>query len=186
MKYVNEIANRTIVKMSNLSSSLSSSNSFLNKKSKREENHQNKSPVLVSNPIHEPKLDKMQIGSIDSTGRYIPFLKHNPEDVDNVDNKSALSANSGDNLNNVWNFGNELSILDSNFDVKSIGSQRSRLRKKFNRFLDILPLNKDKRDRSSSSNNEFGFSDDIDDKEMAERIAAMIVNDVMKANNMNQ
>jgi hypothetical protein len=200
IKYIGEVLNRTLTSLtrhpsysSEDNSSLSSSNSSLNKRVSNEDKlPKNKQvqlkPVTVTTTqshLWSRPNDSMQIGSIDSTGRYVPYLKHDP-----VDDDTDMTVG---NINDAWDLKND--EIDPNFDLNNVvhTSSKSKLRKKFNRFLNMLPMkNRNGRQRSRSRSTETGVyfrvpnQDEDDDEKMAERIAAMIVNDVMKANNQLQ
>lgn len=182
----------TLSNLSSGSSSLSSSTTSLNKKTTK--NSETKPQIESSSkasvlPLWSRSVNKMQIGSIDQTGRYIPHLKHDPEDQEDDEIDLATS----DDLNSAWNLNGDFSsVLDSNFDVNALSSStKTRFRKKFNRLLNLLTINKGNRERSSSrSSNENGYfrvadMDEEDEKKLAEKIAAMIVNDVMKTNQLH-
>lgn len=191
LKYVNEVLNRAIITMSkssslssDSSSSLSSSNSSLNKRTEAAGSIAKSSQLSpkASDTFNStrPSLDKMQIGSIDSTGRFIPYLKHEPES-DDTEVRSSEAAN--------------LPEVESTFDLNNIVhiSRKSKMQKRLNKFLDLLPIGGRNRSRSKS-NDATGYysrvpavgSDDEDEEKMAEKIAAMIVSDVMRTNQLHQ
>jgi hypothetical protein len=196
------------------SSSLSSSNSSLNKRPVTTDNnkqqqrlkqrslnskHQTTQQVVKPAPVQQlPQQqpaqlwsrpnDRMQIGSIDRTGRYVPYLKHEPvnDDADSGNHEASL-----EDMNDAWNIKNDGGELEPNIDINNIVHvpAKSKLRKKFNRFLDMLPMNRGGRQRSRSRSTETsGYfrvpdQEEDDEEKIAERIAAMIVSDVMKSNN---
>ena len=122
-----------------------------------------------------PQADNMQIGRIDlTTGRYIRNLKMEPEyekDLDEEENEHRLGQISKDARlsfnfppdDDIWTIENEPLTRDKS------KLNESKLKSKLGRLMNMIPLR-------SRTNNQ-------DEQELAEKFAAVLVNDVVRANN---
>ncbi|CAF0881051.1 unnamed protein product, partial [Brachionus calyciflorus] len=116
---------------------------------------------LWSNPLSS----KMQIGQIDNTGRFIRFLESDHK----IEKSSRSTTNDKVNLDDegdIWNLEDE-----NENSKKNSSSNLFDLKNKFDKILNMIPINV----RSSSK-----FSND--DYELAEQIAANLVNEVIQLN----
>lgn len=117
----------------------------------------------------------MQIGSIDSNGRFVRYLKSERVLVNG--NDSYTSQTNSLSNDDAWNL-NDTSSFDTT-ETKSLSANSNsnmfKFRTKFDKLINLIPLNV----RSSSSR-----STD-DEYEIAEKIAANLVNEVIQINQTN-
>jgi hypothetical protein len=161
-KYTNEIVSNTVFGMNKMSK--------IEKAVKQQKEESGK--VLKEEPLWKRANSKtMQLGLIDSTGRFIRNFKTNIDNErENIDEENDIMEKLADD-DDVWSL-----KLDDNFnlDLKNAANNSldKKLKNKFDKLINLLPINNG---RSKSTE---------DEQEIAERIAAMLVSDVIKANQL--
>lgn len=159
-KYVSEITFNTEIRINKEASKLSKSEE-LTKKTNSLKNVNKEEDSLWKRP---KELRQLQLGCIDSTGRFIRNFKSEPEshgDTDSITSQNKLLNGTEDD---AWSLDADINIETTKaFDSKSLKS-------KFEKLISFIPS------RNSSSKNE--------EQEMAERIAASLVNDVIRSNQL--
>ena len=165
-KYMNEILMNTEIRLHKTG---------LGKIPPKKEKNTNKTPV-VANSNEEDSLwmrprqvKQMQLGSIDSTGRFIRNFKSEPDSSEETDSINSQNRFLNGDDDDAWSLG-----VDSNPEAKN-GAENPRENKfKFNfeKLMNFIPLNS----RSTTSKH--------DEQELAERVAASLVNDVIKSNQL--
>ena len=162
-KYTNEVVSNTVF-----------STSKINKTEKSVKQKEEHSKAIKDEPLWKRANSKsMQLGLIDSTGRFIRNFKTNLDNEgENFDEEKAIMEKLADD-DDVWSL-----KLDDNFNLDLKNAENNSLDKKLKNKLDkligLLPINSG---RSSSKSME-------DEHEIAERLAAMLVSDVIKANQL--
>ena len=162
-KYTNEVVSNTVF-----------STSKINKTEKSVKQKEEPSKAIKDEPLWKRANSKsMQLGLIDSTGRFIRNFKTNLDNEgENFDEEKAIMEKLADD-DDVWSL-----KLDDNFNLDLKNAENNSLDKKLKNKLDkligLLPINSG---RSSSKSME-------DEHEIAERLAAMLVSDVIKSNQL--
>lgn len=150
-KYIDEILSNTIIK--------SNPETIQEKKMEAKPKTDFIDETLWSNELGS----NMQIGSIDSTGRFIRYLKIEPE----IENQNNSLSNE-----DAWNL-NDSTSLDTLDTKSSPGSSNIfKIKTKLDKFINMIPIN----GRTKYTQ---------DDYQLAEKIASNLVNEVIQLNQLN-
>lgn len=165
--YINEI----IVNSEIASDKTPSNKNDTSNKKNNEINNNNKkiSQVINDDPlwIRPNESNNMQLGKIDSNGRFIRNFKIQPEESTDMLNRLV----DDDDPWNLFNDTNTKTVLKGTSATSSV-SLVEKSKSKFEKLINLIPIN----GLSSKSEEE--------EREIAERMAAMLVNDVIRQNQL--
>jgi len=161
-KYINEILFNTEIRLNKEESKLGKQPDK-SSRTLKSKNTNNDDDSLWMRP---KEVRQLQLGSIDSTGRFIRNFKSEPDssgETDSITSQNKLINEYGAD-DDAWSLG-----TDSNLEAPKTFDPK-RLKSKFEKLINFIP------NRHSSSKN--------DEQEMAEKIAASLVNDVIRSNQL--
>jgi hypothetical protein len=163
--YINEI----IVNSEIASDNTNNKHDMNNKKNIEINNNKKTSPVINDDAlwIRPNETSNMQLGKIDSTGRFIRNFKIQPEESTDMLNRLV----DDDDPWNLFNDNNTKTVLKGTPATNSV-SLVEKSKSKFEKLINLIPIN----GLSSKS--------DEEEREIAERMAAMLVNDVIRQNQL--
>ncbi len=174
-RFLNSTLYKTYINEITVNSEIASDKAIIkndnNKKNIEINNNTNKkiSPVINDDPlwVRSNESNNMQLGKIDSTGRFIRNFKIQPEESTEMLNRLV----DDDDPWNLFNDSNTKTVLKGTPASNSV-SLVEKSKSKFEKLINLIPIN----GLSSKS--------DEEERELAERMAAMLVNDVIRQNQL--
>lgn len=181
--YMNEIiVNSNITK----SDKIEKKDTKITKRNEDEDKDKKKTSFFFDDPLwpRSTESSNMQLGKIDSTGRFIRNFKMKPDESNDMLNKLSDDYDDAWNLFNTSNTQTVLKDTSTSSIAENINSNvnnsnnnnSKKMKSKFEKFIDFIPLNGLNFASNSKSIEE--------EREMAERVAQMLVNDVIRQNQL--